>query len=269
MRMADGQFDPSTAPDKDVLDARDVAAGYGSRRIVSGIDLNLRGGDILGLMGGNGSGKSTLLKALTGQIPLKSGRVAIDGFDVGRQPRLAKARLGFAADAADLPAMLTGRQYLELVASLHGLPLEAATPAELVGRLQLDPWLDSVVEACSFGTRGKLSIVAALLPRPPLVILDESLNGLDPLAAFEIKSLIGDWARTGRHAFIVSTHVVEIVPTLCTTAVFLAGGRIVQRWTAEGLDGSRRHPRGFEGAIMAALRAGAEQGRAAAPRPCA
>lgn len=102
-----------------LLELRAVAAGYGGRSVVSGIDLTLRRGEILGLLGANGSGKSTLVKAFTGQLPLLAGSVAVDGIDMTKAPEAAKARLGLAVDVGDVPTPLTGLQYLDLVASIR------------------------------------------------------------------------------------------------------------------------------------------------------
>jgi ABC-2 type transport system ATP-binding protein len=112
----------------EVLVARNVSAGYGRRCIVEGVDLVLRKGDILGLLGANGSGKSTLIKAFSSQIRLLGGRVEILGIDLARRPELAKAGLGFAVDPAELPDGLTGGHYFELVASIRGcLPLASSS----------------------------------------------------------------------------------------------------------------------------------------------
>src|SRR5262249_11712955 len=107
----------------------------------------------------------------------------------------------------------------------------------------------------SLGTRMKIAIAAALLGTPPLVIFDESLNGLDPVAAFEVKRMIAELAATGRHAIILSTHVVETVPGLCNRAILLAEGRIAEHWDAEGLAQASRAPGDFEACVMRALMA--------------
>ncbi len=106
-----------------VLAITGMSAGYGGRRVVADIELTLRRGEILGLLGANGSGKSTLLRAITGQIP-RAGSVEINHIDLARAPERAKAAFGLAIDGDELPAALSGRQYLDLVASIRGMPAD-------------------------------------------------------------------------------------------------------------------------------------------------
>lgn len=235
-----------------ILAVRGLAAGYGGRAIVGGIDLTLHRGEVLGLLGANGSGKSTLIRAVTGQLPAMAGSVTVGGVAMAADPVAAKAKLGLAVDAPDVPAALTGRQYLELVASIRGCAPDAWPAGDMVALLQFRPWLDRPVASYSLGTRMKVSIAAALLGAPPLLIFDEALNGLDPVVAFAMKQRLGTLAAAG-HAIILSTHVVETVPVVCTRALFLADGRIAGTWDSAELAAASRAPGDFERAVMAAL----------------
>ncbi|MEP9380192.1 ABC transporter ATP-binding protein [Aquabacter sp. CN5-332] len=238
-----------------------VGAGYGGRQVVTGIDLTVNAGDIVGLLGANGSGKSTLLKAITGQIRLMSGRVAINGIDLAARPEAAKVGFGLAVDGPELPAPLSGRQYLDLVASIRRCRIADDEWAGRIARLRLAPWLDRPIAEYSLGTRAKLSIAAALLGSPPLLIFDETLNGLDPVAVWEAKCLIAELVGGGSHAAIVSTHAVEAVPAFCTRAVLLSEGRVVTAWDTAELSRAAAAPGGFEDSMMQALTKG--QGAAA------
>ena len=244
-----------------VLAITGMSAGYGGRRIVADIELTLRRGEILGLLGANGSGKSTLLRAITGQIP-RAGSVEINHIDLASAPERAKAAFGLAIDGDELPAALSGRQYLDLVASIRECRPTDWPFSDVPARLDLAAWLNRPIAEYSLGTRAKISIAAALLGSPPLLIFDESLNGLDPVAAWEVKRMIADLAATGRHAVIISTHIVESVPNLCTRAVLLADGRIVESWDAENLADSSSAPGQFEARVMLILRARAPRAEA-------
>jgi ABC-2 type transport system ATP-binding protein len=237
----------------EILNVTGLAAGYGGKRIIAGINLTLEPGDVLGLLGANGSGKSTLLRAISGQIPPFSGTVEIGGIFLHRAPEMAKAQFGYAVEGGDLPENLTGRQYLELVASIRSCPLRWPC-GDLIGRLQLPAWLHLPMRQYSMGTRAKISIAAAMLGGPKLLIFDESLNGLDPLAAWEVKRMILEMTSSGRHAVIVSTHVVEAVPALCNRAIFLAAGQIVQSWDRQSLAAASSVPGAFEDNVIRALK---------------
>ncbi|TGP49109.1 ABC transporter ATP-binding protein [bacterium M00.F.Ca.ET.230.01.1.1] len=238
----------------EVLAVSGLSAGYRGRAVVRGIDLSLRRGDILGLLGANGSGKSTLIRAITGQIPLLGGSVAIDGIGLAAAPERAKAGFGLAIEPHELPAPLSGRQYIELVGSIRGCGPDDLPSGDLLERLELGRWIDRSIAEYSLGTRAKVAILAALLGRPPLLIFDETLNGLDPVAAWEVKRVITALCASGRHAAIVSTHVVEAVPALCNRAVLMADGSLDRSWDAAQLAEAGRVPGAFEDSVMQALR---------------
>src|SRR5262249_49789411 len=154
--------------------------------------------------------------------------VTLAGVDLTKEPERAKAAFGLAIDAAELPAALSGHHYLELVASIRACGVDDWPCGDVLSRLGLGAWIERPIAEYSLGTRAKVSIAAALLGAPPLLIFDESLNGLDPVAAWEVKRIILDLAATGRHAIILSTHIVETIPTICNRAVLLAEGRIAE-----------------------------------------
>lgn len=239
----------------ELLHLANLSVGYGGRPVIADINLTMQRGDILGLLGANGSGKSTLIKAITGQLRPQTGTIAIDGIDLARAPERAKARFGLAIDVADLPASLSGRQYLELVASLCSCAATEWPDPDLPARLGFAALLDRPIIEYSLGTRAKISIAAALLGSPPLLIFDESLNGLDPLAAWEMKSLLVELAASGRHAILLSTHNVETIPRLCNRAVFLANGQVTRSWERDDLARMRATPGAFEECLIGTLRA--------------
>ncbi|MBZ9894476.1 MULTISPECIES: ATP-binding cassette domain-containing protein [unclassified Mesorhizobium] len=155
-----------THADQALLALSDLSVGYGGRLVITDIDLTLRRGDILGLLGANGSGKSTLIKTMTGQIRPRSGTVTIDDIALAHAPERAKARFGLAIDAPDLPPFLSGRQYLELVASIRSWSATGWPGSDLVSRLALDPWLDRPIgefarHPCEDLDRGSITRLAA------------------------------------------------------------------------------------------------------------
>lgn len=243
---------PERATDE-LLTVRSVAAGYGARPVLSEIDFTLDAGGFMGLLGPNGSGKSTLLRAISGQIPVATGSVQLSGIDLSQEPEAAKRGFGYAVDPPDLPAKLTGVQYLQLISSIRGCAANDWFRADLIELLALGKWLEQRIGEYSYGTRMKLSLAAALLGNPPLIMLDESLNGLDPVIAWRVKRLLAEMVGTGRHAVLLSTHVLETVESICSCAILLTEGKISARWNSDALAQARQHAGGFEASVMTAL----------------
>jgi len=239
-----------------LLETRGISAGYGRTVILREPGITLRAGEWLGLLGANGSGKSTLLRAITGQIPLLAGEVTLAGTALHAAPERAKAAFGYAVDPAELPQGLTGRQYIRLVASIRGCAPTAWPHEDLLGLLALAPHLDKPIHACSLGTQGKIAVAAALLGAPPLIILDEALNGLDPLVSIRLRRLLRAMAATSRHAIILATHSLEQVAQDASTVLLMDDGGIKHVWNSAALAAIRAVPGGLEAAFMDAMERG-------------
>ena len=238
-----------------ILEMSELSAGYGGRPAIAQASLTLRGGQLLGLIGPNGAGKSTLLRAIAGLTSVLSGEVRIGGHPIGTAREHALAQLGFAVDPAELPGLLTGRRYLQMVASVRGCAPHDWPEPDLDQVLGFAPWLDTVLAQCSLGTRAKLSVAAAFLGAPPLLVLDESLNGLDPVSSWRLRQVLARMVQSGHHAAILSTHQIELLGSLCTDIVYIDEGRIAHRWSRAELDAAG--PGGVEAMVMAAVSAAA------------
>lgn len=196
---------------------------FGRVVAVERIDLEVAHGTFLGLIGHNGAGKSTTLRLLTGQLAPTEGRLIIDGVDVHQQPREARLRFGAVPEQPALYEYLTAREMLSFVADVRG---GHDAIEELLDTLDLSADADRLVREFSQGMRRKTALAAALLGDPKVVVLDESLNGLDPPSAARVK------ARLRRHVdgggtVVLSTHVVETVQAVADRVVMLAHGRVV------------------------------------------
>jgi len=236
-----------------LLEVTGLAAGYGRTTVVRDVDFCVQPGTWLGLLGANGSGKSTLLRAVTGQIALQAGRVLIGGVDIAAQPERAKANFGFAVDGGDLPEALTARQYLEMVGSIRGCACDDWPCGDLIGPLGLESWMRARIGDCSLGTRMKISLAGALLGGPRLLILDESLNGLDPVVSWRARGILRELVQDGAWAVVLSTHMLETVAGNCSAVVFLEAGCVTHRWDAADLQDARMQEGGFESVVMRAL----------------
>jgi ABC-2 type transport system ATP-binding protein len=239
----------------DALVIENLAHAYGEAPVLRGVDLRLARGDFMALIGPNGSGKTTLLRSLTGILTPQSGRIAIDGIDLRADPVAAKARLGLAIDPELLPGSLTGRQCLKLFANVRGIaevPEESLALAQTLGFL---PWVDRLVEEYSLGTRQKLGILLGLIGAPPLIVLDEPMNGLDPVSAWAIKQHLVVLTRERGCAVLLATHALEVAERFITRAQLLLEGRCARHWDEAQLIAIRHDPtRSLEQAMVEALR---------------
>lgn len=240
---------------ENLLQVSNLQLSFGSNQVLRGVDLSIARGQLMGLVGPNGSGKTSLIRAITGVLSANAGQIRIAGIDIGADSLAAKAQFGFAPDPARLPPSLTGRQALSVVAAARGQGGVPEDLLELAGRLGALPWIDRRIESYSLGTRQKLAILIAMLGDPPLLVLDEVMNGLDPISSHELKLELIDRCERRHCGVLLATHGLEIAPTLLTDAVLLHEGRIRHRWGVEEL-GAWRHgdPGAFERAVVAALR---------------
>jgi len=238
-----------------LLDVRQLHLSFATNAVLRGVDLQINRGQLLGLVGPNGSGKTSLIRAITGLLPVGGGQVWIDGVDISVDPLAARQRFGFAPDPARLPPALTGRQALNVTAAARGLQGLPTATLELAQRLGALPWIDQRIEIYSLGTRQKYAILIALLGDPPLLVLDEVMNGLDPISSHELKLELIARCANERCGVLLATHGLEIAPTLLTDAALLHEGRIQHRWGAAELTEWRHaDPGAFERAVVAALR---------------
>ena len=199
---------------------------YGDLRAVDDLSLEVGRGEIVGFLGPNGAGKTTTLRACSGLLTPESGRVVIAGAPLGEAPLAARARLGLVPDEPFLYERLTPVEFLEFVAALYDVPPAQASRRadQLLERFELAAAAGELIETCSRGMRQKVSIAAALLHDPPLLLLDEPLNGLDPLAVRTLKDLLRERAARGL-GVLVSTHLIEVAERLCDRVVIIHRGR--------------------------------------------
>lgn len=236
-----------------VLDVGDLRLQLGTQTVLQGIDLRLQRGEFVALVGPNGSGKSSLLRCLVGLHAQAQGTVLIDGIALAEAAPAARARLGFAPDPARLPGLLSGEECLQLFARARGLDAVPQASLQLADALGFLPWLQRPVEEYSLGTRQKLSVLLGLLGEPPLLLLDEPLNGLDPPSAYALKQHLVGRAQRG-DSILLATHAIELAERHVNGAVLLVDGRLRRRWEREDIAALRADPqRSLEAEMVAAL----------------
>jgi len=233
-----------------LLQISKLSAGYGIRRVLHGIDLEISRGEWFSLLGPNGSGKSTLLRCVSGQVTPTSGIVLIGGACVSRAPRDAKRLLGYAHPPERLPGLLTGEQCLEIYAAAHDLPAIDPEVLDLAQDFRLRPFLNQFVDSYSLGTRQKLSALLALLGNPPLIVFDEAFNGLDPASSLVLKHHLQERIHSGRCAVLLATHALDTVLSYSSRAALLLDGGLARTWSQVELDSMRT---GNPGALEVAM----------------
>ncbi|HEV7519324.1 MAG TPA: ATP-binding cassette domain-containing protein [Thermoanaerobaculia bacterium] len=213
-----------------------VVRSFGSLRAVDGLELRVDRGEVYGFLGANGAGKTTTIQMMVGLLAPDTGRVSIAGHDLAAEPLAARAAFGYVPDRPLLYDRLTGREFLQFIAQLRRLPgpPAAARVGELLAAVDLATAADRLCGTYSLGMKRKLSLAAALLHRPAVLILDEPFNGLDPKGARRLKDLLSRLAAEGAGVFL-STHDLATAEAVCHRVGILHRGRLVAEGSAAEL----------------------------------
>jgi len=220
----------------DVIRAESVSKSFGAVRAVIGLDLAVGAGEIRGLLGPNGSGKSTTMKVIMGILRPDSGKVSVCDVDVLQRPVDARRMIGYVPETPYLYEYLTAAEYLDFIGVAYGIaPGDRKQRAEeLLQALQMEEHVNEIMSGFSQGMKQKIAITAALLHRPKVLVLDESLNGLDPRSARIVKEILHRLAREGV-AVLFSTHVLEIAEAMCDHVTIMNEGRILAEGSVQEL----------------------------------
>ncbi|MET9219692.1 ABC transporter ATP-binding protein [Streptomyces sp. NPDC003300] len=203
---------------------------FGEQVAVAGIDLELPAGRFIGLVGPNGAGKTTSLSMITGLLRPDDGSVRIVGHDVWTDPVGVKSRIGVLPEGLRLFERLSGRELLGYTGRLRGLPgAEVDKRAgQLLDVLDLSAAQNKLVVDYSTGMRKKIGLAAALLHNPEVLFLDEPFEGVDPVSAQVIRGVLERYTESGG-TVVFSSHVMELVESLCDWVAVMAAGKIVAR----------------------------------------
>jgi ABC-2 type transport system ATP-binding protein len=214
---------------------------YHSLTAVDDVSFQVGPGEVLGFLGPNGAGKTTTMRMLAGFVTPTSGRANICGHDVESEPLKAKAALGYLPEGAPSYGEMTVRRFLEFIADLRSLAgaRRRERRAHVIEHLQLGGVLDQTIETLSKGFRRRVGLAQAIMHDPPVLILDEPTDGLDPNQKHEVRTLINDMARD--KIIVISTHILEEVDAVCTRAIIISRGRIVADDTPAGLAARSRY----------------------------
>jgi len=238
----------STTP---IIEVDDLVKVYGrgekSTRAVDGITFGVESGTLFGLLGPNGAGKTTTIRILATLLEATHGSARVAGIDVAAEPHEVRKRLGLALQTAALDAFSTGRETLELAGRMHRLPrAEIKRRAdELLELMSLSHVASKLTGTYSGGMKRRLDLASALMHQPPLLILDEPTEGLDPqsrTALWEELERISDSGTT----ILLTTHYMEEADRLCDRLAIIDNGKIV----VEGSPGELKHGIGEDTVVL-------------------
>ncbi|MBE0675375.1 MAG: ATP-binding cassette domain-containing protein [Bacteroidales bacterium] len=206
--------------------ADQVTRNYGAQRALDNVSFEIPAGRITGFLGPNGAGKSTMMKIITGYIPATTGRVTIDGIEVGPGNVDLKRRIGYLPENNPLYPDMYVREYLAFVASLY-LPAGERTAAvkRITDLTGLTPESGKKIGELSKGYRQRVGLAQALIHDPDVLILDEATTGLDPNQIVGIRNLISEAGK--QKTVMISTHIMQEVEAICDRVIIIDRGRIV------------------------------------------
>ncbi|HWA29249.1 MAG TPA: ATP-binding cassette domain-containing protein [Lacunisphaera sp.] len=211
-----------------MIEVKGLVKNYGQIRAVDGVSFTVRRGDILGFLGPNGAGKSTTMKMITGFLRPDAGTAVVNGHDVLRDSLAVRRSLGYLAESAPAYPEMTVAEFLGFIAEMRGFrdPVEkAARVRHITGLCHLDGVLAQAIETLSKGFKQRVGFAQALLHDPPVLVLDEPTDGLDPNQKNEVRDIIKRMA--AEKAVILSTHILEEVDAICNRVIIISRGKVV------------------------------------------
>jgi ABC-2 type transport system ATP-binding protein len=218
--MIPGKKDDMTGQ---VIETRDLTMYYGRHRGIEDVNLSIQQGEVFGFLGPNGAGKTTTLRVLLDVIRPTAGQALLFGMDSRQQSREIHQKIGYVPGELRLPNHLTARQFFEVLAGVCGLE-DTRYQQALCERLDLDP--SRRIREFSRGNKQKVGLVAALMHRPELLILDEPTTGLDPLVQRNVLELVRETRDEGRTVFF-SSHILSEVQVACDRVGVIREGRLI------------------------------------------
>lgn len=219
-----------------MIEIDSVTKKYADFTAVDNLSLSIPGGEVFGFIGPNGAGKTTTIKILGGILAPTQGSARICGIDILKQPVEAKRKIGFIPDRPYLYEKLTGMEFMRFTGDLYGVGrngYQKKAEAELE-RFSLNDWANELIESYSHGMRQRLIFAAALAHEPDVIIVDEPMVGLDPIAIMMVKDLFRELAGKGVTVFM-STHTLKVAEDICDRIGVIHRGRLIATGTTEDL----------------------------------
>lgn len=209
-----------------ILQVLNINKSFGRVRALRDVSFSVARGAIIGLVGPNGAGKSTTMKVITGVTAPDVGEVKVAGETVTMQRRHALANVGALIENPGLYAYMTGWDNLKLYAAVAGISDNEIT--EIVTQLGLVEFINKKVKTYSWGMKQRVGVALAMVNDPDLLLLDEPLNGMNPVSAEAVKVVLRDWRDAGK-TILISSHTVRDLEGLVDDYIFIDRGEIISR----------------------------------------
>ena len=219
-----------------MIELKSLTKNYGDYKAVDDLNLFVKKGEIFGFIGPNGAGKTTTIKMIGGILAPSAGSVTVAGIDIQKEPEKAKRKIGFIPDRPYLYEKLTGREFLKFTADLYGVPADIFNKKaqQNLEMFSLEDWSDELIESYSHGMKQRLIMSAALLHDPEVIIVDEPMVGLDPMAIMMVKDLFQRLAHKGVTVFM-STHTLAVAEDICERIGVINKGHLIASGTTADL----------------------------------
>ena len=219
-----------------MIELKSLTKKYGDYRAVDDLNLSVQKGEIFGFIGPNGAGKTTTIKMIGGILAPSAGTVKIAGIDIQQEPEKAKGKIGFIPDRPYLYEKLTGMEFLKFTADLYGVSDDVFSQKaqQNLEMFSLADWSDELIESYSHGMKQRLIMSAALLHDPEVIIVDEPMVGLDPMAILMVKDLFQRLAQKGVTVFM-STHTLAVAEDICERIGVISKGQLIASGTTADL----------------------------------
>ena len=212
----------------------------GGKTAVNELSLDVESGDLFGFIGHNGAGKTTTIKSIVGILPFEFGEISIDGYSVKKEPLKTKSIIAYIPDNPELYDTLTGMQYLNFIADVFGVSkTDRKRRVERYATLfEMTDNLNDQIASYSHGMKQKISLIAAFIHKPKLLILDEPFVGLDPRSSFAVKKVMKEFCAEG-NAIFFSTHILEVAEKLCNKIGIIKNGSLIASGDTQTVIGNR------------------------------
>ncbi|MEK9973237.1 MAG: ABC transporter ATP-binding protein [Deltaproteobacteria bacterium] len=218
-----------------MIEVIEISRNFGRFQAVSNVSFQVQKSEVLGFLGPNGAGKSTTMKMLTGYLQPSSGDALICGHSVTKQSLKARAKIGYLPESAPSYGEMQVEEFLRFAGKVRGLTGEKLNSQndKVLEDTSLQTVRKQLIETLSKGYRQRTCLAQSLLHDPPVLLLDEPTDGLDPNQKYEVRKLISQLKED--RTILISTHILEEVEAICTRAIILSEGKIVGDGTPEEL----------------------------------